>query len=78
MRKIKVDQGFELIYLNLSHRRKFIRNLWATPICSILLAFMWYIGDNIILNTTFTILIVAVCSMGLIYNYIEWKKTEKE
>ena len=32
MKKEKVDKDFELLYENLSYRRKFIRTLWLIPI----------------------------------------------
>ena len=32
MKKDKVDKGFELLYDNLSYRRKFIRTIWLIPI----------------------------------------------
>ena len=38
-----VDKGFELIYFNLSHRRKFIRTIWITIVgVLILLPLMFF------------------------------------
>ena len=69
MKKYKADKGFELIYWNLSYRRKFIRTLWMTPFFVIILAFTWFICDNFITNIILTILLVAILLIQLIYNY---------
>ena len=38
-----VDKGFELLYVNLSHRRKFIRTIWITVFGIIIIPMIFYI-----------------------------------
>ena len=77
MKNTKVDVGPELIYWNLSYRRKFIRTLKTIPFCAILLLFPWLVGGG---NFTFKIVISLVVVVSiiseLIYTYLKWKKTE--
>lgn len=39
----KVDKGFELLYVNLSQRRKFIRTIWTTVFGIIIIPMLFYI-----------------------------------
>ena len=71
--KNKVDKGFELVYWNLSYRRKFIRTLWQAPICLLLIVVTILIGDNLFINRILPILVVIVYIWQLIYNYSKWK-----
>ena len=82
-----VDKGFELIYFNLSHRRKFIRTIWITvfglifiPLISCILrdvktpifsVFTWLI--------IFELLIIVVGAIQAIYEYRKWQaETENQ
>jgi len=73
---MKKDKGFELIYWNLSYRRKFIRTLWMTPTLIILLAVVWGSTFNKILKTIVTVLLISVYLIQLIYTYKKWKSDE--
>ncbi|MEW9095489.1 MAG: hypothetical protein AB2417_10450 [Clostridiaceae bacterium] len=77
MRDNKVDKGFELIYWNLSYRRKFIRTLWMIPFYTAVLAFIWFINSNSVMNTILIIFGVVVLLIQLIYTYSRWKKDEQ-
>ncbi|WP_315120813.1 hypothetical protein [uncultured Clostridium sp.] len=72
----KVDEGFELIYWNLSYRRKFIRTLWMIPFCTAVLVFIWFINSNSVMNTILTTFCIVVFLIQLIYTYSRWKKDE--
>lgn len=73
-KSLKIDKGFELIYWNLSYRRKFIRTLWALPLGVLSMLFIWYIGSNIVLNTILTIGAVIMFFAQLIFTFHKWKK----
>ena len=75
--KNKVDKGFELVYLNLSYRRRFIRTLWQTPFIFLIIGFLVMAGDKILFNRIAPILLVIGYLCQLIYNYIRWKNDEK-
>ncbi|HAR87050.1 MAG TPA: hypothetical protein DCR69_15120 [Clostridium sp.] len=75
--KNKIDKGFELIYWNLSYRRKFIRTLWQTPICLSLIVFTILIGDNLFINRISPLLLVIIYIWQLIYTYNKWKKSKE-
>ena len=81
-KRAKVDKGFELIYWNLSYRRKFIRTLWLTPIGALLIFLIvknpWNIpfyGRNLFANLLI-VAIVLTTIVQLIYTYYKWKKEE--
>ena len=67
--KNKVDKGFELVYWNLSYRRK----LWQAPICLLLIVFTILIGDSLFINRIVPLLLVIVYIWQLIYTYSKWK-----
>lgn len=75
--KYKVDKGFELFYMNLSYRRKFIRTLWQAPLCLLAIMFTFFIGDNLFFNKIVPILLVILYVWQLIYTYNKWKNDEK-
>ncbi|QJA08616.1 hypothetical protein HF520_06520 [Romboutsia sp. CE17] len=75
--KNKVDKGFELIYWNLSYRRKFIRTLWQTPLVFLAIGLLIFVGKNLFFNRIAPILLVIIYIWQLIYNYIKWKKDEE-
>lgn len=43
----KVDKGFELVYWELSYRRKFIRTLWMIPWTIVSLIFIQIVGGKL-------------------------------
>jgi amino acid permease len=76
MKNNKVDKGFEIIYWKLSYRRKFIRTLWMTAVCVVLMIFVWITGDRTIINRVMPIASIILCCIQLLYTYIKWKKEE--
>ena len=77
MKKEKVDKGFELVYYNLSYRRRFIRTLWMIPWSILALFWMYWLGIS-----TDTVLLLAVIftAVNLIqarHNYKKWKEETK-
>lgn len=75
--KNKVDKGFELVYWNLSYRKKFIRTLWQSPLCFLVVIYTFFVGDKLFLNRIVPILLVIIYLGQLIYTYIKWKKDEE-
>jgi len=76
-KKNKVDKGFELIYWNLSYRRKFIRTVWMIPFGVLILLIDWLLIDKFILNIILTLFIVISLISQLSYTYLKWKKNEQ-
>jgi len=75
--KNKVDKGFELIYWNLSYRRKFIRTLWLIPFGILTLIVVWLKLENFIFNSIITTFLIAIFIIQLIYNFIKWKEEKQ-
>ena len=82
-----VDKGFELIYFNLSHRRKFIRTIWITIVgVFILLPVMFYLSKKYVpsfpvSHLVFFLMEAVVLIIGLIqavYEYRKWKSEKTE
>lgn len=71
MKKEKIDKGFELLYENLSYRRKFIRTLWLIPIGIVIGIVITYI--SIIVSIFYWIWFIIVAIKQLKYNYTMWK-----
>lgn len=71
MKKEKVDKGFELLYKNLSYRRKFIRTLWLIPIGITVGIVITYI--SIIVSIFYWLLFIIVSIKQLKDNYTMWK-----
>ena len=67
--KYKVDEGFELFYMNLSYRRKFIRTLQQAPLCFLLVGFIVFIGNNLFINIIVPIVLVIIYLSQLICDY---------
>ena len=76
MRKPKVNKGVQIIYGKLSYRRKFIRSLWMIPgtISAVLL--VWRINYDTVTKIIWSILLIIIHIIELIYNYLKWKKDE--
>ena len=82
-----VDKGFELIYFNLSHRRKFIRTVWITVIgVFILLPVMFFLNKKYVpsfpvSNLAFFLTEAFILIVGLIqalYEFRKWKSEKAE
>lgn len=77
MKNEKVDKGFELVYWNLSYRRKFIRSLWVLPI-SIGFAYLFTIlFEEKTIGLFFAILVILTEVSQIIYTYYKWQKEKK-
>ena len=72
----KIDIGFELVYWNLSYRRKFIRSLWITPFLIFVIILGWIVWKSVLVAAIFTILGLGILIIQLIYNYKRWKDTD--
>ena len=72
----KIDIGFELVYWNLSYRRKFIRSLWITPFLIFVIILGWVTWESALVAAIFTILGLGILIIQLIYNYKRWKDTD--
>lgn len=76
MRKPKVNKGVQIIYGKLSYRRKFIRSLWMIPGTIIAVLLVWRINYDTITKIIWSILLIIIHIIELIYNYLKWKKDE--
>ena len=76
MKKDKVDKGFELLYDNLSYRRKFIRTVWLIPIGIIVGIVITYI--SIIVSIFYWVWFTISAIKQLKDNYTLWKKETKK
>ena len=74
---MKVDKGFELLYMNLSYRRKFIRTIWVFIVGLIVVFCLLITEFPIVPVICFTVLICITGSIQLVYNYVKWKKEEQ-
>ena len=72
----KNDNGFELVYWNLSYRRKFIRSLWITPFLIFVIILGWVTWESALVAAIFTILGFGILITQVIYNYKRWKDTD--
>lgn len=70
---MKKDKGFELIYWNLSYRRKFIRTLWLIPFCIASVVLVWKDYHSIILTITYFLLLAVIGVIQAIYVFRKWK-----
>lgn len=69
----KKDKGFELIYYNLSYRRRFIRTLWTIP-WGVLALFVMYWGSwPMYIIISVAILLIIVFCIQAYHNYKKWK-----
>lgn len=77
--KEKKDKGLAFGYHRLTHRRRLIRTLWLLPVTILLL--FWIYQRNILTPFEFNAIVIlfAVVIVGqLSYEYVKWKKEEKE
>lgn len=72
MKQNKVDKGFELLYDNLSYRRKFIRTIWLVPIGIVIGIVITHI--SIIISLFYWLWLIISTIKQLKYNYTMWKK----
>lgn len=73
----KIDEGFELVYWNLSYRRKFLRTLWMTPFFIFAIILGWVEFKSVLVTAIFTILGVGIEITQVIYTYKKWKAIEQ-
>ena len=86
-RNNKTDKGFEILYYNLSYRRKFIRTIWVGIFAAVVFLliivlklfvpefskfFSWF--EVVMCVVFFTVVFVV----QLIYNYRMWKVEENK
>ena len=76
MKKDKVDKGFELLYDNLSYRRKFIRTIWLIPIGIVVGIVITYI--SIIVSIFYWVWVTISVIKQLKDNYTLWKTENKK
>ena len=75
MKKGKVDKGFELIYYNLSYRRRFIRTLWLIPWMILVLCWLHWLEDTPMFILVPVAMIFAVVDfIQALHNYKKWKE----
>lgn len=74
---VKIDKGFELIYWNLSYRRKFVRTLWMTPFTILAIILMWMTSKSILITSIISVVTLVVVIAQAIYTYKKWKHTDK-
>jgi uncharacterized membrane protein len=74
---IKKDKGFELVYANLSDRRKFIRTLWLVPIAITFLILFLLLKTNKIYVLFYIIVSSLVFFHQLRTTYINWKNPQE-
>ena len=73
----KTDKGFELIYWNLSYRRKLIRTLWFLLYIAVIAAIMIFMNIKLDVPFVFTVFVVVplliIDAAQLIFNYRQLK-----
>ena len=69
---LKVDKGFELIYKNLSYRRKVIRTLWTIVIGNLVYGLFYLLGTTKLITITYGIFMI-IFIIQLVYNYLKWQ-----
>ena len=75
MKKGKVDKGFELIYYNLSYRRRFIRTLWLIPWMILVLCWLHWLEDTpMFILVPVAIIFAVVDFIQALHNYKKWKE----
>lgn len=74
----KTDKGFELIYWNLSYRRKFIRTLWLLPFMIIVIILLFYFDIRTLFAVLLTILLVVGFIIQTIYTYKKYKASLRD
>lgn len=74
----KYIKGFELIYFNLSYRRKFIRTLWTTSFVILILVFNWFLDIPSFLKVPVIAICIVVDLIQLSWNYYKMKKEQEE
>ena len=74
MKKEKVDKGFELIYYNLSYRRRFIRTLWLIPWNLLVLCWLRWLGTPMFIIIPVAVVFVIIDYIQALHNYKKWKE----
>ena len=73
----KVDKGFEIFYLKLSSRRKFLRTLWTIPWCVLALIIIQVNGKNLRQTMIWGILFLLIFIVQLSITYRRWMEEKK-
>lgn len=74
MKKEKVDKGFELLYYNLSYRRRFIRTLWLIPWMILGLCGLYWLDTPIFILVLIAVIFAITDAIQALYNYKKWKE----
>lgn len=74
MKKEKLDKGFELIYYNLSYRRRFIRTLWMIPWMILALCLMGWLGTSLYILLPLAVIFAVIDFIQALHNYKKWKE----
>lgn len=75
--KDKEDEGFTFFYHKLTYRRKLVRTLWMIPLMIIPFLVIYWIGDINSKDIAIGIIIILTFLIQVTYNYVQWKRTEK-
>ena len=70
MKKAKIN------YWKLSYKEKFKRTIWMIPICAFLIIQSFIIDVHLIITYGFSIGLILVGSIQLIYTYQKWENEE--
>lgn len=71
---MKKDKGFELLYDNLSYRRRFIRTLWLVPTGIVVGIVIMYI--SIAVSLIYWVIFISNVVKQLKENFTMWKKVK--
>ena len=74
MKKEKVDKGFEMIYYNLSYRRRFIRTLGVIPWMLLVLCWLWWLGTSMFITIPVAVIFAISVYIQALHNYKKWKE----
>lgn len=72
----KTDKGFELVYWNLSYRRRFIRDLCALPIVVAVIIVIQFAGNPSVRTIIWEVVLGFVTIAQIAYDYKKWKEEE--
>ena len=75
-KKLKsIDKGFCLNYRKLSYRRKFIRTLWLALLSIIFIFIPEVYGIS---GTYFFVIVLVLCAIQTVYNYVKWQREKHD
>jgi hypothetical protein len=73
---VGIDQGYCINYWRLSYRRRFIRDLWITPVAFVLIALLFWWLDAGFPSARWYWMAAAIVIIGVVsavYNYQKWQ-----